>query len=253
MEDHARAQDLLRQLTTAPDGAQTKLIHHYTSEMSPTAFHKLLEYRRNHRDHKRMDNYLASSECPFKTFDCSKIKVVHISNISNTTPVQTIMPHPECNCPPMETFTRTYDIGAESYPLVIHVSRLIVMKTVSTDPEEVWDLMLWAKYRNREGHIYSFREETIFDNILGLKEYQESSISKGMYGLLQKVATDLGLLHLEESEVIKGLMGLFWGTEVLNGKWYSIESYGRVDNLSDVVLHPERYYRRRIRAHRWRK
>lgn len=72
---------------------------------------------------------------------------------------------------------------------------------------------------------------------------------KGMYRLLRKVAADLGLLHLEESEMIEGLMGLLWETDVLTGKWCGIEGYGRADNFSNVVLHPERYYERRIRAH----
>ena len=247
MEDHVKAQDLLRQLITASHGAQAKVICHYTSEMSSAAFGKLLENRRNHQDYKRMDDYLESPECPFKSFDCSKIKVVHISNMR---PVQVIIRQPECNCSPIEAFTRTYAIGAESYPLVIHASRLIVENPATTDPEDVWDLMLWARYRNREGHIYSIGKETNLETFSRLKDYHESSISKGMYGLLRKVAADLGLLHLEESEMIEGLMGLFWGTEVLTGKWCGIEGYGRADNLSDVVLHPERYYERKIRAHR---
>ena len=172
MGDHVRAQSLLRQLTAMPDRMQTKVIHYYTSEMSSTAFDKLIEHRRNHQDYKRMDHYLGSPECPFKTFDRSKIKVVHISN---TRPVQTIIPHPDYT--PVETFTRTYAIGAESYPLVIHASRVIVEKPVSTNPEEVWDLMLWAKYRNRGGHIYSFRGESNL-KILGLTEYQKSLFPK---------------------------------------------------------------------------
>lgn len=63
----------------------------------------------------------------------------------------------------------------------------------------MWDLMLSAKYRNRESRIDSIREETDLDIFLELKEYQESSISEGMCRLLQKLAKDLGLLHLEES------------------------------------------------------
>ena len=49
--------------------------------------------------------------------------------------------------------------------------------------------------------------------------------------------------------MIEGSMGLFWGAELLTGKWCGIEGYGRADSLSNVVLHPERYYERRIRAH----
>lgn len=103
MEDHTTAQSLLSQLITAPDEAQAKVMYQYVSEMNSGTFDKLLDYRRNRPDYKRMDDYLASPACPFKTFDCSKIKVVPISNMR---PVQTIIPHPECHWPPMEAFTR---------------------------------------------------------------------------------------------------------------------------------------------------
>lgn len=65
-------------------------------------------------------------------------------------------------------------IGAESYPLVIHTSRLIVKNPVTTNPEDVWNSMLWARYSNREGHIYSIGEETNLETFSRLKDYRES-------------------------------------------------------------------------------